>query len=78
MEIRLLELQSGKSARIKRIEGGYGLQRRLTALGIRVGQTVRMVGSGPFKGPVVVEVDRARVAIGKAMAMRVLVEELTA
>jgi YegS/Rv2252/BmrU family lipid kinase len=78
METKLLELPIGQAAVIKRIEGGYGFQRRLASLGIRVGQTVRKVGSGPFKGPVVVEVDRARVAIGKGMAMKVIVEELQA
>lgn len=78
INIQLLELDTGKAAVVKQIEGGYDLQRRLMALGIRVGQTVRKVGSGPFKGPVVVEVDRARVAIGKRMAMKVLVEELEA
>jgi ferrous iron transport protein A len=78
METKLLELPIGQAAVIKQIGGGYGLQRRLAALGFRVGKTVRMVGSGPFKGPVVVEVDRARVAIGKGMAMKVLVEELRA
>jgi Fe2+ transport system protein FeoA len=76
METKLLELPIGQEAVIKQIEGGYGSQRRLASLGIRVGQTVRKVGSGPFKGPVVVEVDRARVAIGKVMAMKVIVEEL--
>jgi ferrous iron transport protein A len=74
METKLLELPIGQEAVIKHIEGGYN--RRLASLGIRVGQTVRKVGSGPFKGPVVVEVDRARVAIGKGMAMKVIVEEL--
>ncbi len=78
MEMQLLELGTGKVAVIKQIEGGHGFERRLTSLGIRVGQTVRKVGSGPFKGPVVVEVDRARVAIGKRMAMKVLVKELEA
>ncbi|MCI2424921.1 ferrous iron transport protein A [Candidatus Acetothermia bacterium] len=76
METKLLELGTGKAAVIKRIEGGYSSQRRLTSLGIRVGQTIRKVGSGPFNGPVVVEVDRTKVAIGKGMAMKVLVEEL--
>jgi ferrous iron transport protein A len=74
METKLVELPIGQEAMIKYIEGRYS--RRLASLGIRVGQTVRKVGSGPFKGPVVVEVDRAMVAIGKGMAMKVIVEEL--
>ncbi|MCL0065674.1 ferrous iron transport protein A [Dehalococcoidia bacterium] len=76
MDIQLLQLRTGKAALIKQIDGGYGLKRRLTSLGIMAGQTVRRVGFGPFNGPVVVEVNRARVAIGKGMAMQVVVEEL--
>lgn len=78
MEIKLLELDTGRAAVIKQIGGGCDFERRLTSLGIRVGQTVRKVGCGPFRSPIVVEVDRARVAIGKGMAMKVLVEELRA
>jgi len=76
MDVPLLELDTGRVAMIKQVEGGYGFEKRLTSLGIRVGQTVRRVGSGPFNGPIVVEVDRARVAIGKGMAIKIFVEEL--
>ena len=75
-EVRLLELGRGKTAVIKQIEGGYGFQRRLTSLGVRVGKTVRKVGSAPLKGPVVVEVDRIKVAIGRGIAIKILIEEL--
>jgi len=74
MKIQLQNLKTGTVAVIKQIDGGF--QGRLMSLGIKVGQSVRKVGSGPFKGPVVVEVDRARVAIGKQMAMKILVEKL--
>jgi len=74
MKIQLQNLKTGTVAVIKQIDGGC--HRHLASLGIRVGQSVRKVGSGPFKGPVVVEVDRARVAIGKQMAMKILVEKL--
>jgi ferrous iron transport protein A len=76
MEIQLIELGAGKVAIIKQIGGEYGFQRRLALLGIRTGKTVRKIGSGAFKGPVVIEVNRARVAIGRGIAMKILVEEL--
>jgi len=78
MEIQLLQLDTGKAALIKNIKEGYDFQMRLAPLGIRVGQTVRKVGCGPCKSPVIVEVDRARVAIGKQMATKILVEKLHA
>ncbi|MCD5397876.1 FeoA domain-containing protein [candidate division NPL-UPA2 bacterium] len=73
-EVRLLELGRGKTAVIKQIKGGYGLERRLTSLGVRAGKAVRKVSSTPLKGPIVIEIGSARIAIGRRMAMKVFVE----
>lgn len=72
--IPLSELDTGKVAIVKQVEGGRGFQRRMASLGIRAGKTVRKITSEPLRGPIVVEVDGARVAIGRGMAMKVLVE----
>jgi len=72
--ISLIELDTGKVAKVKRLEGGTGFQRRMASLGIRVGKTIRKITSAPLRGPIVVEVDGARVAIGRGMAARVFVE----
>lgn len=74
--IPLSELDMGKVARVRRVGGGYDFMRRLMSLGIRLDQIVVKVGSGPFKSPIVIEVDRAKVAIGRGMALNVFVEEL--
>ncbi|UZE92049.1 MAG: ferrous iron transport protein A [Methanosarcinales archaeon] len=72
--ITLTELGIGKVAIVKHLEGGTGFQRRMASLGIRVGKTIRTITSGPLRGPIVVEVDGARVAIGRGMAAKVFVE----
>ncbi len=64
----------GKEGTIKKIEGGYGLQRRLACLGLRVGKTIRKVASEPLRGPIVVEVDGGHIAIGRGVAEKVWVE----
>jgi ferrous iron transport protein A len=69
-------MQAGQSGTVVKIEGGYDFQRRLALLGVRADKIVRKVGSGAFKGPVVIEVDRAKIAIGRGMAIKILVEEL--
>jgi len=74
MIIALSELDIGKEAVIKQVEGGQEFQRRIASMGLRVGKTVRKTTSGPFNGLIVVEVDRASVAIGRGMAMNVFVE----
>ncbi|MDI6889157.1 MAG: FeoA family protein [Methanocellales archaeon] len=72
--IPLTELDTGKVAIVKHLEGGIGFQRRVASLGIRVGKTIRKITSAPLRGPIVVEVDGARVAIGRGMAAKVFVE----
>jgi len=72
--ITLKDLETGKKAIVQDIIGGLGLQRRLESLNIRVGKTVRKVSSLPFHGPIIVEVDRAKIAIGQGMAGKILVE----
>lgn len=71
--IPLSELNTGKAAIVRHVEGGPGFQRRLASLGIRTGKTVRKITSEPLRGPIIVEVDDARVAIGRGMAMKVFV-----
>ena len=71
--IPLSDLNTRKAAIVRHVDGGPGFQRRLASLGIRVGKTVRKITSEPLRGPIIVEVDGARVAIGRGMAMKVLV-----
>ncbi|MDD3421608.1 MAG: FeoA domain-containing protein [Methanocellales archaeon] len=71
--IPLSELDTRKAAIVEHVEGGPGFQRRLALLGIRVGKSVRRIASEPLRGPIIVEVDGARVAIGRGMAMKVFV-----
>ncbi|MBC7119177.1 MAG: ferrous iron transport protein A [Methanobacteriaceae archaeon] len=74
--ITLKDLKTGKKARVQGIAGGIGLRRRLESLNIRVGKEIRKVSSLPFHGPVIIEVDRCKIAIGQGMAAKVLVEVL--
>jgi len=49
---------------------------RLARLGVRPGAVVRLVSSGPFSGPLLVEVEGLRVALGRGVARRILVRPL--
>ena len=74
MEITLLTLTSGETAKITRLEGGGEFQRKLASLNLRVGKIVTKITAQPFHGPLVVEVDNTRVTIGRGMAGRIMVE----
>jgi len=68
------QMRTGDRGRIIEIAGGYGLTRRLEAMGIRPGKKITKVSSMLMRGPVTVQVDSVQVAIGFGMARRILVE----
>ncbi len=74
--ITLVNLGNGRNAIIRRIEGGPGLKNRLEVMNIREGKKVKKTCSGPLRGPVVIEIDGSKIAIGRGMANKVWVEEI--
>lgn len=74
MEVSLVQLSIGRSGKITRMEGGIMFQRKMASLNIRIGKSVRKVASQPFRGPVVIEINKRRITLGRGMAMRIFVE----
>lgn len=72
----LVELNSGKQARVIAFNGGPNMIKRLENLGLLRGKTIEKVSNNPFKGPVVVRIDQVELAIGYRMAGRITVEPL--
>lgn len=73
-EMNLIDLKSGQSGKVKRIEGGRALIQRLEALGIRPGRIVKKTSSVFRRGPVTISLGSFEVALGYGMARRVIVE----
>jgi len=70
--IPLAFLGEGEVGRVVEIRAGRGLTRRLLAMGIAPGMKVRVLkSSGP--GPILIEVGQTRIALGRGVAMKVLV-----
>lgn len=74
--VNLAIMRDGESGKVMNIAGGFGLCRRLEALGIRLGVEVTKVSGVGFRGPVVVRVGNTTVALGHHMARRIRVEVL--
>ena len=74
MRESLADMKPGQSGILVEIWGGYGMTRRLDALGLRLRKHVRKVSSMLMRGPVVVEVDGFQVAIGYGIASRIIME----
>lgn len=74
MEIVLTDLQPEQKARILRLEGGYGFQKKLRSRGIREGKIVEVITRQPIGGPVVICIENRKTAIGRGMANKIIVE----
>lgn len=60
--------------RVVFIEGGQGVRSHLNTLGIHIGDWVRVVERAPFRGPVLIQVNGTRLALGRGVASRVRVD----
>ena len=63
--------------RVVFIEGGHGVRSHLNTLGIHIGDWVKVVERAPFRGPVLVQVNGTRLALGRGVASRVRVEDMS-
>ena len=65
----------GEEVRLVAIRGRWRMRRRLADLGLNPGMTVRVVQHSG-RGPMIVAVKDSRLAIGRGMAHRILVESV--
>ncbi len=81
MEIPLAMLPVGAKGKIVGIHGGRGIVRRLSDMGFVPDVEVKIVHShtshNPRRGgPLVVEVKDSRIALGRGVAMKIMVQEV--
>lgn len=70
--LSLAQVPPGQRARVAAIHGGRGLVGRLAALGLIPGTLVTLL-TNVGKGPVILEVRGARLALGRGQAEKILV-----
>ena len=70
----LNDLKPEESGIVYEIKGGHGLIDRLNSLGIRTGKKITKVNSMLLHGPVTIQIDRTKVAIGFGMAGKIFIE----
>jgi len=71
--VSLIQLKIGETGKIISIRGGYGIRQKLALRGIKEGASVTMISS--FHGPVLIEVNRNMVAIGRGICSKIMVEK---
>lgn len=70
-------LRNGQDGVLKEIYGGYGIQKRLSDMGLVRGNRIRVV-KNDFGGPVIVSVGNlgeGRIVIGHGMALKIMVQQ---
>jgi len=73
----LVELAIGMGAQIVELKGGFGMQRHLISLGVVPGKIIHKITSQPMGGPIVIEIEGARIAVGRGIARRVIVKRIS-
>ncbi|RKY29979.1 MAG: ferrous iron transport protein A [Candidatus Omnitrophota bacterium] len=74
METILINLRPGEWGKVVAIGGGHGIRQKLSLRDIQEGSKIRMISSYP--GPVIIEVNRNMVALGRGMAGNIMVQKL--
>ncbi len=72
--ISLAHLVTDKEVTLVSIEGGHGLRRRLTEMGLKEGKKFRVLHSSK-PGPCIIRVGDTRLVLGHGMAHKVMVSE---
>ena len=77
-KVPLTALKQGEAGTVESILGGHGkgggFEKRLMDMGLTPGTVVTVVKSAPFHGPLEVLVRGSRLALGRGMAERIVVE----
>jgi ferrous iron transport protein A len=63
-----------RQVRVMMIDGGRRVRAHLNTLGIHIGDWLTVVERAPFRGPVLVEINGTRVALGRGIAAKIRVD----
>ena len=69
---KLLEVPVGSRARLKKVDDA--LRKKLMQYGLHVGDHLHVLRIAPLGGPLLVEANGREVALGRAVAEKILVE----
>jgi ferrous iron transport protein A len=70
----IVDLKKGESALVLGMHGGWGMRRRLEAMGLYPGVMLKKISDQIFGGPIIIKVGHTEFAIGRHMARRIFVQ----
>jgi len=72
--MHLIDVEPGIWVKVVGFDGGEKFQGRLFQHGLYPGDKARILRAAPMKGPLLVEVSGREIALGRAVAKKILVE----
>jgi ferrous iron transport protein A len=72
--MHLTDIEPGNWVIVTGFDGGEKFQDRLFQHGLYPGDRARIMRAAPLKGPLLVEVSGREIALGRAVAKKILVE----
>ncbi|MDP7180407.1 MAG: FeoA family protein [Candidatus Woesearchaeota archaeon] len=72
--MNLAELKPGKQGTIIELDKNSTFKTKVSSLGIRIGKKVKVLSKQPFKGPMIIEIDNMKAALGRNMAKKIILE----
>jgi len=67
-------LKEGENGVVWEIAGGHKVIKRLEAMGVRKGKSIKKLSSMFMRGPVTVQVGHTKLSVGHGMASKIIVE----
>ena len=75
--LTLADLPINTSVIITEINGGKGFARRLFIMGLRKGQTVKILCKQPLRGPLTIHACGCQMTLGRGMAQKIHVDVIS-
>ena len=60
--------------KIVNIRGGWGIRQRLHQMGLYEGTSIRVIRASAFGGPILIEHNLSKIALGRGMAYHIIVQ----
>ena len=77
MAMTLDTIKKNQKVKVISVSGGWGVRQRLGCLGIHPGDMLTIKKSAIMQGPILIKIHGNQVALGRAIASRILVEEVS-
>lgn len=68
----LIFVNKGEKARVEQINGGDTFSKKMMEMGFYKGMEIEIISND--NGPLIIGVDGSRIALGRAMAQRIMVQ----